>query len=436
LATSQPLSGLDRFFLEAESPEGPAHSGALQFLGAGPLVTEHGVIDWPRVLTFVAARLDGIPLMRRRLASVPYGLSGPVWIDDVDFDVTRHLRPADLPNGCTEAEAQVYFQRFLTGPFDPAHPLWRAELTTLDDGRVVQFSKVHHALMDGQSGLAVMAAFYDLSPDLPEVHPSTWRPARVGPRRLAVDAVVRRLRDPGPRRRIVGLLRRPVQLVQLVRATRGSAPGPADAPEWMPDRFDLRGDLSRERAFERRDLALDDVAAARAATGATATGILLGMVAGGMRSLLAARGHDLSGATVNVLVPQAFGASGLELGNWTGALVVPVDVGEPDPRVRMASAIAALESAKAGEIEVGLVPDVTLSSMRGLDVPLYSFGSRVLASYSGLCLMGDLRLGIAAISDGEAMRVGVTGDGTAFPDLSVLADSMLAELAQAQEAAA
>ena len=43
----------------------------------------------------IAGRLERVPRYHQRLASVPFGLHEPVWVDDPGFDSANHLLPAE-----------------------------------------------------------------------------------------------------------------------------------------------------------------------------------------------------------------------------------------------------------------------------------------------------------------------------------------------------
>ena len=74
------------------------------------------------------------------------------------------------------------------------HPLWEIHLAPrLEDGTVGLLMKIHHALVDGKSALAVALLLLDLDPDAPEppAPPAgSRRGASPGAARLAVDALV------------------------------------------------------------------------------------------------------------------------------------------------------------------------------------------------------------------------------------------------------
>jgi hypothetical protein len=77
----------------------------------------------------------------------------------------------------------------LVGPVLPRdRPLWDLRfLTGLDGGRVALVERVHHALVDGVSGVDVASILLDLAPDAPAGPAATWRPAPV-PSRLDLVA--------------------------------------------------------------------------------------------------------------------------------------------------------------------------------------------------------------------------------------------------------
>ena len=83
------LSPLDSSFLEVETPDAHMHVGWVAIFsrpeGAG------------RAQLRAAARphrgpAGRAPRYRQKLATVPFGLNDPLWIDDEDFDVERHVR--------------------------------------------------------------------------------------------------------------------------------------------------------------------------------------------------------------------------------------------------------------------------------------------------------------------------------------------------------
>ncbi len=91
------LSALDETFLHLERPETPMHVSAIAVLERDPFYDSDGRFRLAAVRSLVESRLSLIPRFRRRVMKVPFGLGRPVWVDDPDFDIARHVRLTALP---------------------------------------------------------------------------------------------------------------------------------------------------------------------------------------------------------------------------------------------------------------------------------------------------------------------------------------------------
>src|SRR4051794_39482193 len=155
-------------------------------------------ITLARVIAQVASRLGGAPRFRMRLAYPAGGFAGPVWVDAEGVDLRRHvvaLGGDDEVLARSEVDARA--DGGLSQPLDRSHPLWEIHLAPrLEDGSVGLVMKIHHAMVDGKSALAVALLLLDLDPDAPEPAPPPGAgigphpPRAPGPARLAVEALV------------------------------------------------------------------------------------------------------------------------------------------------------------------------------------------------------------------------------------------------------
>jgi diacylglycerol O-acyltransferase / wax synthase len=66
----------------------------------------------------------------------------------------------------------------LSRPLDRTKPLWELYVIEgLEDGHVATLLKVHHAMIDGVSGMQLAAVLYDVDPTLSEPQaPPPWTP--------------------------------------------------------------------------------------------------------------------------------------------------------------------------------------------------------------------------------------------------------------------
>src|SRR5512145_2650444 len=89
----------------------------------GVMWTEQPV-DWERYVRVLQRRLVGhYPVFSQRPV-VPVPVGQPFWEDDPNFDITRHIVRARLPEPGDERELQRYIEEQATRPFDRRHPLW------------------------------------------------------------------------------------------------------------------------------------------------------------------------------------------------------------------------------------------------------------------------------------------------------------------------
>jgi hypothetical protein len=116
------LSGLDAAFLYLETRTSHMHVGGMLVLD--PSTAPEGELTYQRLLDYMEARIHLAPLLRRRLAWVPFNLDHPLWIDDPDFDLRFHVRRAALPQPGGMAELAEFAGDVMGRPVDKARPLW------------------------------------------------------------------------------------------------------------------------------------------------------------------------------------------------------------------------------------------------------------------------------------------------------------------------
>ena len=157
------LSGLDASFLYLETPAQMMHV-------CGIVVLEPDTIPGGYAFdTFKAdlhTRVSAIPEFRRRLRTVPLGLDHPIWVNDEDFDVDRHLHRMALPSPGGDQELAEIAGHLAGIPLDRSRPLWEMwVIEGLASGKVAVFSKMHHASVDGVSGSNMISLLCSLEPD-------------------------------------------------------------------------------------------------------------------------------------------------------------------------------------------------------------------------------------------------------------------------------
>jgi diacylglycerol O-acyltransferase len=294
------LTPLADAFLEAEDAD-PAASLAIGSLAvfAGPPPSYDEVVD------AIGGRLPLIPRYRQRLRPVPLGLAPPAWVDDVDFDIHRHLRATSVPPPGGPAEVAELMSRLMTSRMDRTRPLWEYWFWEgLPEGRWALLSKVHHSVVDGVSGTDLYRLLLDPTPTRRPAVPDDWRPA---PTESTARWTAEALRE---------LVVSPVHLTgalahasrtprRLARTTARTASGLLTlGGSLVPVHgSSLGGPLRGGRRYTWTTVPLGDVRAVRTAYDATVNDVALAVVTGGFRRLLLSRGEEPDAHTLRSLVP-------------------------------------------------------------------------------------------------------------------------------------
>ncbi|NNL66180.1 MAG: wax ester/triacylglycerol synthase family O-acyltransferase, partial [Myxococcales bacterium] len=172
MAFSERLSALDASFLEIEEPGSHMHVGAVLVLDAVPLRDSEGRLAFDRIAAMVEARIHDFPRYRQRIARIPVE-DHPAWVDDPDWNLQYHLRHTSLPKPGDLRQLKRLAGRIMSQQLDRGKPLWEMWIVEgLEGDRFAVIAKVHHCMIDGVSGVDLIAALLRPTPDSPvEVAP-------------------------------------------------------------------------------------------------------------------------------------------------------------------------------------------------------------------------------------------------------------------------
>ena len=159
------LSGLDASFLYLESSAQLLHVCGVIVLDPA---TIPGGYDFGEFKDELERRIDGVPMFHRKLKQVPLGIDHPVWVNDDDFDIDRHVHRMALPSPGGERELADLCGHMAGIPLDRSRPLWEfVVIEGLESGKVAIFTKMHHCTVDGVSGANAISFLCSLEPDAP-----------------------------------------------------------------------------------------------------------------------------------------------------------------------------------------------------------------------------------------------------------------------------
>src|SRR2546428_5003415 len=168
---SRRMGGADAWFLCFEKPRAPLHIGSLGIF--------EGTIPLKKTIDGLAERLHLIPRYRQRAVFPPLFAGHPRWEDDPQFSLERHVRLVQLPAPGTEQQLHDLAGEIFAEMLPRDRPLWDIiVIHGLEGDRTAYVNRVHHCLVDGVSGVELLLALLDLSPNPPPTPPPklAWEP--------------------------------------------------------------------------------------------------------------------------------------------------------------------------------------------------------------------------------------------------------------------
>ncbi len=119
----QRLSGLDASFLYLETSSQPMHVCSIIELDTS---TVPGGYSFDGLRDALALRIKAIPAFREKLANSPLNLDHPVWVDDEEFNIDRHLHRIAVPAPGGRAELSEICGHIAQTPLDRGRSLPKA----------------------------------------------------------------------------------------------------------------------------------------------------------------------------------------------------------------------------------------------------------------------------------------------------------------------
>jgi diacylglycerol O-acyltransferase / wax synthase len=448
------LSGQDASFVYFETANTPMHIGSVAIYD--PSTAPGGFVRFKDILRHVESRLDGARSFRQKLVRIPFDLDHPYWVEDENFDVEFHIRHIALPSPGDWRQLCIQVARLHSRPLDLSKPLWEFiivegldNIEGLPKGCFALVSKVHHAAIDGMSGVEMSTAVHDIEP-LPvvEAKPSEWKSES----KPQVGELLFRT--------WVNSIRQPVRFAQTLA---NSVPGVARLGKEIAG-----GDISIKntraapktlfntkvgphRVFDGVPFALSDIRAIKdRLEGATVNDVILTIIGGGLRDYLTQR-NDLPKESLSAMAPISVRAEGEKaaLGNLVSAMVVNLGTHIEDPMERLAYVHKEAGNSKAMTNAVGartltdysqLIPsglaglgarlytrlgianmhspvfNCVATNVPGPRVPLYFAGAKLLKMFGLGPIFDGMGLINAIYSYGPEITISFTSDRAMIPD--------------------
>lgn len=453
------LSGLDSAFLYLETPRTPMHIGSIAIYD--PSTAPNSFVRFKDILGFIESRLHLAKSFRRKLANVPLSLDYPYWIDDADFDLEYHVRHIALPQPGDWRQLCIQASRLHSRPMDLSKPLW--EFTVIEGlnnvpgvpkGSYAIVSKIHHAAIDGVSGVDITNAVHSLDPAGAVAGPDKpWIPERTPTStELLARAQLNALNTP------LRLVRTIVKTMPgLAKMVGGLARGRLHSSFGSVPRTRFNGSVTQNRVVDGRNFALADIKEIRTRLqGATVNDVIVAIIGGAMRKYLKSH-SELPRESMVCMAPISVRAQGEKnaLGNQVSAMTIPIGTHIADPFGRLQFVHQEAENSKALTNAVGarqlseyssfmpstlsglaarlyvrlglanrVAPmfNTVITNIPGPPVPLYMNGAKLVTQYGLGPVFEGMGIIHAVLSYCGSITVTFTSDRNIIPNPDIYAD--------------
>jgi WS/DGAT/MGAT family acyltransferase len=472
------LSPNDTLWLNMDTPE--------NLMVIESVMWFHHRLDPERVRAAVQERmLDRYPVFRWKPRFSEAVGGRDEWVEDLDFDLDRHITVEELGGAGGRVELQEFLEQRFVEPIPHDRPLWRAYILAGQDFGALMV-RYHHAIADGTALVRVFLEMTDEHPEgsgYPQVAADRLHPADAPPQPEAIagQGAGRRKRD-----RAMHALSQAatLPLAAGVKATTGAArllemldldregsmvARVADQTVGVADTVDklvvgLPPDVAvfgRTSIAKRADWApahdLTAVKRVARTRGATVNDVMLAGVAGGIRRYLQARGEPLE--DVMTMIPVNLRAVDeplpAHLGNRFALVAFMLPVATVGSVARLDAAHERMEVIKAGpevlltfglQSALGLVGTVTsrvsratqeffankavgvTTNVPGPAEPRYFAGQEVVGILGWVPGASNQALGVCIFSYNGEIRVGFKTDTAVIPDITNLVAAYAAEM--------
>jgi WS/DGAT/MGAT family acyltransferase len=443
MGTAIPM--LDLMFFLTENQANPRHVGAV-------LVFERpkrGGAAALRRLREAYRKARPVPPFNRVPVFAQAGL--PEWREVDEFDMDWHLQEKVLPSPGTDRQLFDLISELHAPILERDRPGWRIFfIDGLERDRFAIYAKVHHSLMDGQSGMALLKGTLAPSPDDRKirviVETRLHAPARRAKREEPAPAIDE-ARSLATKAMSVGQGATRL-LEEAITGLRGYSPD--EVRPYTAQRNLLNAPIQSERSIARAMLTIDRMKSVARAWDATLNDVALCVVDAAMNRYLAELGepadrplvavcpvslHDenVKAATTRVSAFWApLGQPGASIGQRMRQVTTNTAAGKQ--RIRSlpkeaAYAYSVMTFALSEAVAlVGshapvpfLAANVLVSNVRGPEAPLYLNGARLESLNPVSTLLAGMGLNVTLMSYAGQVGIVFTANAAALPDIGRMA---------------
>jgi WS/DGAT/MGAT family acyltransferase len=442
------LNPLDASWLSVESHDTPMHVGNLQIFSLPKNVPGDFL---QQMVTRIKSERDFAAPWNLKLRRPKLGGLLASWKVDNDLDLDYHVRHSALPAPGGERELGVLISRLHSHQLDFKRPLWECHVIEgLENNRFALYTKMHHSLIDGVSGVRLLQRILSTDPtDLEMPAPWTVHPARPSPSekknesaQSAEQVAAKALRGKGSS--VPQLIKALTRIMRGSRNGENGLIGPFSGPISV-----LNHRVTGQRRFATQQYDLATLKHLAKHFDCSLNDIVLYLSATALRRFMEESNMLpdkplTSGIPVNVRAKDDQGT-----GNAISFIIANLATDIADPLRRLEAIKLSTEKAKEHlqslprdalmqytvilmapymlQLITGLggrvrpVFNVTISNVPGPDQPLYFNGARLEAMYPVSLIAHGGALNITCLSYAGTLNFGFTGCRDTLPHMQRLA---------------
>ncbi len=446
------------------------HVGSLMLLDAPGHGDFHAALQ-----AHIQARLPRAPVLRRVLHLAPFDLGHPMWGEAPHLQLRQHVRRRRLPGKGGRDKLMALVGKLHAEPLPRDKPMWQfVVIDNVEPGVVALYSKVHHALLDGQGGVALAQAILDTAPpakrkargasaassakSASRAAPAASAPATSELARVATGSTVRQFAN------LLRALPATVRGLGGIREAAGLLSGLRQNLLMAP-RSVFNRKIGPGRSFAAISLPLDAVKGVARAHGVSLNDVVLAICAGALRTLLLAekalpRKPLVAAMPVSLRQP---GDTGVDNQVSMVQCSLATDIADPVERLMAIRDSTAQLKRRISAVK-GLIPtdfpgfaaplwaaglsrlwgsgsiaerlpvlaNVAISNVPGPPVPLYLAGARLRHYYPISIVTHGLAFNLTVQSYAGQLECGLTCASDVVPRPAIVVEAMAAALAELQ----
>jgi diacylglycerol O-acyltransferase len=401
-----------------------------------------------------------LPEFRAKLADSQLNLDHPVWVEEKNFDLSRHLHRIGLPSPGGRQELADVCAHIASVPLDRSKPLWEmwviegvGDTDARDGGPLGLMIKVHHSAVDGVTAANLLSQLCSPEPDAPPPDPVDG-PGDATPFEIAAGGLVKFLSRPSQLAKAVPAT--VSTIVSTVNRARGGATmaAPFTAPPTL-----FNAEVTPERNTAMAQLNFDEVLRVKNRFGVKVNDVILALCAGVLREFLRDRAQLPAKPLIAVVPTSVHDECDRPGRNRVSVMFCNLHTDIEDPGARLQAIAQADSRAKEHSRAIGptLVLDWTeaiarsmfglflgvashtplshipvhnliISNVAGPESKLYCLGAEIRALYPFGPIFHGSGLNITMMSLSGNLNVGAISCPQLVDDLWDLADRFQTEL--------